>query len=388
MHTLPIARWLACATLAACSQIPAQAAVDPTDVAALLGSLPESGDVGASLKSVTQDMPISTPSASVLLGAADTQVPRVSTFRDAALTLSSGLGKDGKIKQAVGFEVLPATALRELQWRELNSPWMKAWARTSVSFATSPDDAAGSARTAFGVQTVLYSREADAAVRAIGQDSCTKIMRDAMAKPPPPPGPGQPLPMFTDEEQAQLAACDLLIRKTLNKWNPTTLAVGAGQAYYAADAKPSSLSSAASSWWVTGAWGLDFRRGGTADAAADTGLALTGHWRQSRDERAADLANPDGVVPESSRLWALNLRVGSVRAALVAEASGRRSQIAGLPDEDRRRAFLGGELRVAKGLYFALGVAGDRGARDGTSQQMVLGNLKWGFGDQPVLPVR
>ncbi len=362
-------------------------ALDQATVAKLLDNFPSSAEVGKLVDDVKDDMPIGTPSAAVMLGISTAQVPRVTTFRDAAVTLSNGLGKDGKITQAIGAEFLPATALRKLQWRELNSFGMRAWARTSVSFATLPSEKTGSARTALGLQTVLYSREAEAAVAAIGDRECTEIRRGFEKAPDTPTGPGQPLPTFTDADQAALDACVQLINKKLNRWNPTTLAVGAGQAYFSADGAVKGLSQSATSYWITGAWGMDFNN---MPAVSDQmlGLGLTGHWRHVADERTPDPANAANFLAESARLWALNLRLGTPRLALLAEQSRRQAKLAGYADEDRRRSFVGAELRVMTGVYVAVGVAGDQGGRDGRSQRLALANLKWGFGDKPVFAGR
>ena len=90
-------------------------------------------------------------------------------------------------------------------------------------------------------------------------------------------------------------------------------------------------------------------------------------------------------MAESANLWALNLRVGTPRLALLAEHSRSQSRLTGYDDESRRRNFLGAELRLSEGLYFALGAASDQGARDGKSQRAALANLQWGFGDKPVI---
>lgn len=364
--------------------LPARA-IDADAANAFLKLAPDSAAVGDLVKDVTQDMPIGTPSAAVLLGASANQVPRVTSFRDAALTLSNGLGKDGKLTQAVGAEFLPATALSTLRWEALKNPFMRAWARTSLSFASLPSEKSGSARTALGVQTVLYSKEADDAILAATSKDCTAIAQNTAKNPPMPTNPGDPiLSMFSAKDQELLAACMQLIDRTLNRWNPTTVAVGAGQAYYSSDAKLSSLSSSATSWWITAAWGMDFESMQVA-APFRKGVGITGHWRQSHDERVADPADASKLLAESAALWALNLRLGTPRVAALAEVSQRTARLTSLPDERRKRSFLGAELRVAEGLYFALGLASDRGARDGTEQRAALANIKWGFGDKPVL---
>lgn len=383
--TQSILRPLACATTLALCALPALA-IDQATAQAVLKLAPDSGAVGDLVKDVIQDMPIGTPPAAVVLGVSANQVPRVTSFRQAALTLSNGLGKKGQITQAIGAEFLPAMVLQPLRWDQLNSFGMRAWARTALSFATLPSEKDGSARTAIGLQTVLYSKEADEAVTLAAGKDCTAIARNFAAAPAPPPlQPGEPpLPGFSDQDQALLDACVQLIDRTLNRWNPTTVAIGVGQAYYAADARVAHLSSTAGSYWITGAWGMDFD-GPAVAAPQRKGVGLTAHWRRSRDERVDDPSGADTLLAESARLWALNLRVGTPRVAVLAEHSRRRATLAGYADEQRRRSFLGAELRVAEGLYFALGVADDRGARDGSSQKAALANLKWGFGDKPVL---
>lgn len=348
-------------------------------------------DVGGFLKSLTVDMPATTPPATFLLGTAGTTVPRVSTFRAFAAQLGKAVGDDGKLRDSMAIEIAPRLAMGPVSWKDFrSSPLTQVLTRTTVSVATLTSDSDKTARSAVGLQAVLYSAEVPQLIEAASTGDCAAVARDFAnsTELPDKLEPGKLVFKLPDEAQAKAAACKKSVEGLLTKWNPTAVTVGLGQSQYSADGSARGLKSGASGVWITATLGHDFDKATDANAkAADErlGIALTLHLRRMLHERAADPADATRQVDENSTLYGLNVRGGNGRLGLLLEYSQRRSKAATLENENRKRSFAGIEYRIAEGLYLAAGVGSDTGRRDGKNQRVTLMNLKWGFAGQSVL---
>lgn len=389
--------WLAIAALPAASL--AQAGSDALEEASknsLPVKLQDGATVSALLKSVVVDMPVTTAPATFLLGAAGTAVPRVATFREASAQIANAVGDDGKIRTSTAFEIVPRLAVGPVQWTDYKADRLtQILTRTSVSFATLTKEAATGAKTAIGVQSVLYSAEAPQLIAAASTGDC-RTTADNFAKTTFGRVPGgvklggliDLTPEAKKQAEEAYANCKARIEGLLTKWNPTSLVVGAGQTFGSTTGEARGLRRSASGAWITATWGYDDE---TAEshpnkpAKERTGVGITVHARRMLHERVADPAEATRLVDEGSRLLGLNLRYGSGKWGVLGEYSDRKGKATGLADEHRKRHFLGFEYRIKDDLYVVAGIGGDRGRRDGKDERVTLMNLKWGFTSESVL---
>jgi hypothetical protein len=110
------------------------------------------------------------------------------------------------------------------------------------------------------------------------------------------------------------------------------------------------------------------------------GGLLTLHARYERDTLAK---TPGAAAPQSNEdvdLYGGSLRLGKARFNGLLEHSQRKSKIAGLAGETRRRTLIGAEYRLREDLYVGFAVGAESGRRDGKNNNLSLANLKWGFG--------
>ena len=102
-------------------------------------------------------------------------------------------------------------------------------------------------------------------------------------------------------------------------------------------------------------------------------------------ERVADPADATRQLQELATLAGLNLRAGTRRVGFLAEVSARRASTESLGRETVRRRVLGLDYRIAPDLYVSLGAGSEGGRRDGKSPGFGTLNVKWGFGDKPII---
>lgn len=346
-------------------------------------------EVGEFLKSLTADMPVATPPATFVLGAAGTTVPRVATFREFVTQIGSAVGDDGKINRSVAVEINPRLALGPVQWSDFKASRLtQVLTRTTVSAATLAEESQTGAKSAIGLQSVLYSAQVGQLITAASSGPCAAVADDFLKSQEKPNAlvPGKPVFPLPEAAQENARKCKASVDALLTKWNPTSLTVGLGQALYSADGSPRKLKSASGGLWMTATLGYDFK-GADPDEPADRkmGLGATLHLRRMVHDRVADPADPSVKLDERSTLLGLNVRGGNGRLGGLAEFSVRRGSVETLSGETRKRRFAGLEYRVAEGLYVVVGVGSDKGRRDGKDQRVTLANLKWGFSGGPVL---
>lgn len=364
----------------------------------------DSKQVSDLVKSLTIDMPVTTSPATFVLGAAGTSVPRVATWRKFAVDVGSALDDNGKIAKAVAFEINPYLASGPVSWTSYReSPAVQILTRTTLSVATKTGSDDGSAQTAFGIQSVLFSKEAAAAIDQAHTGDCTSVARAFANKrlgtisgeikvgvDLSNAGPTGAVPTEEErkkqeaEDHAHVDKCRKNLAGLLTKWNPTSLAVGFGQSFYSSTASANGLKRYGSGVWITGTYGVDF---GDPNSSADDkkGLGLTLHLRRMTGQRTNDPTNSSLLVSQDVNIGGLNARFGNARWGVIAEGSLSKAKAPGLSDEKRKRAVLAAEYKISEGLYVSLGIGNDTGRRDGKNQHMTLANLKWGFGDKPVL---
>ena len=340
----------------------------------------ENPTLGELVKAATVPMPITTAPASFLLGASGENVPRLASFRDFTTQAARAFDERGRLSNSVAVEVAPALAMGRTTWDDIvGSSVARAWSRTLVSFATKVDGDAGGARSAFGLQTILWAPAMDAALAKMATPDCRSVMLGVNTDPPV-VGPGDiPIPAPLKPAAVQLMdKCQVDIDALLTKWNQPMLALGAGRGFSdrgtGAAPNPSSI-------WATGAWGGD---AGRADdtAAGRMGYLVTAHLR--RTSGVLTTARDGSEVEARQRLTGVNARYGNARMAFVGEYSATRIRAAGVAFDDRRRSVLGLEFKLGKeDMYLTLGTARDTGLP--RAQQSALARFHWGFGQQPTL---
>lgn len=363
-----------------------------------------------------ESMPTGSVPATNILGIAESAVPRVTNFKSIVAQVTQGVARDGKIKNALGFEAVPyLLAIDTLDWSTYDqSPLIQILTRTTVSFAAIPSGDGKTASSAFGAQTVLYS-DATAKARHEWKNSneCPivqasiryqQFMGDlrerfpyaVLAK------PGMPKPEFDasllnekdrpiydqlakDFEKAEKAfetvaqKCQESVNTILQNWNASVVAAGLGWGFYSPGNTINSLKTTSSVYWLTAAygWGND----GTSNSI---GGLLSVHVRKATDERTPDPVNANALLSERSTLYGANLRYGSRNFGLLMEYSSRQSIVPGLSDENVRRGFVGMDAKVAEDLYLSWGVGSETGHRDGVDRKFALTNINYAFGNRPV----
>ncbi len=373
-------------------QAPTKDALEADASKAALVKLKDGVAVGDLLKSLVVDMPVTTPPATFVLGAAGTVVPRVSTFREFGAQLSNAVGDDGKIKNAVAVEINPRLAMGPVKWNDYRDDIpLQILTRTTLSVATLTRDGETGARSAIGLQSVLYSAEVAKLIDAASTGDCVetaKLFIDDKSVPKGPLVPGQPLIDLSEKAAKAHANCKANIEGLLTKWNPTSITLGLGQAFYSDDGAARMLKSTAGGVWITATAGYDLdtlESAPSKTAKERRGIGLTLHLRRMLDERVADPTDASAIYSEKSNLLGLNVRAGNGKTGLLLEYSARKSKAAPLVDETRKRAFLGLEHQLQKDLYLVLGVGSDSGRRDGEDRRTTLVNLKWGFSGDSLL---
>lgn len=347
--------------------------------------------VAEMLKALTVEMPTTASPATFVLGVAGTEVPRVSTLREFASEITNGVDDQGRIARSVAVEFNPLLAMGPVKWSDYqDSRRTRVLTRTTLSFATRASEGEGSAaKAAFGLQSVLYSKEAAQAIEEAGRGDCAMVANAFATSRERPTAitPGE-LPLkLVEVSDAAKEGCRKKVQGLLTKWNPTSVAIGLGQALQSTSGKVGGLRRASTVAWVTGTYGID--RSAASDPVEERlGLGLTAHWRRTLHDRIADPADAGAELNENARLLGLNLRFGNRKLAGLIEASQRNGASPGLAEERRRRHVLGLEYRIQRDLYLVVGIGGDTGRRDGKNERIGLMNLKWGFASESSLDPR
>ncbi|MGK5061270.1 hypothetical protein [Janthinobacterium sp. LB3P112] len=324
------------------------------------------------------DMPVTTAPAAFLLGASGQQVPRLSTFREFGTQVARAYDDSGKLSNAVAAEIAPSLVLGHTTWERIVSSWpSRVLSRTTVSFATKVGENNGTKQTALGLQSILYSREMDGVLLVAADERCrgAALSLDDSA---PPKEPSAPVSMSA-ELRASIEKCQEEITGILTKWNQTMLAVGAGRVFSSGNT-PAASAADASAYWLTGSYGGDLGKE-KMKTGKRLGYLLTAHVRHMSNAAMRDPAGNDILARQ--RVAGLNLRYGNPRLAGIAEYSILRSSAPGLSLDDRKRALLGLEYKVADGMYLTLGVASDNQA--GQSKRSMLANVNWGIAKSSVI---
>ena len=368
----------------------AQSAPPQESLTSAIAKLKGNEGVSKAISSLSEDIPMTTAPAAYVLGIAGDQVPRYTTFRAFATALVHGVGKDGKSINSVSAEIAPLLALKVLTLEDQRDWARRALARTTFSVVTTEAKGEETARSAYGLQSVLYSHELDQAINLAGSPACTAAADQFLESlKPGAPAPvldpsGLPaVPGADDALKRRVAECQTAIDNILNRWNQTMVALGFGQAFKSADNSVSGLKKANQVAWLTGSWG--FGSGSGRDANERLGGLLTLHARLERDGIADTPGASAPQMAEDADLFGASLRYGKSRFNGLLEYSHRRSRISGLADENRRRTVIGVEYRLKEDLYLSFGVSSETGRRDGNNTNLALANLNWGFGDKAIL---
>jgi hypothetical protein len=327
-------------------------------------------------------MPTSTAPASFLLGASGENVPRLTSFRAFAAQAARAYDDKGRITNAVGVEIAPALAMGRMTWTDITSNQAnRIWSRTMVSFATTIKSEDSPARSAVGLQAILWAPAMDSALNTAAGAQCTSIAASPDTTLPG-DGPQAPKPKLTEAQLKQIEACQSIIDAQLTKWNQPMVSVGAGRTFISANDNSGQDTRNSSALWITGAYGADIgARAEEPDAVARMGYLLTAHYRQTTNVATASVGSGDVFAKQT--LAGLNARYGNAKLAGIAEYSVLMSRASGVEFDNRKRAVLGLEYKIDKDLYLTLGVARDSGATP--QQQSVLASLNWGFSKEPVV---
>lgn len=331
------------------------------------------------VNAATLDMPVTTAPAALLLGVSGETVQRMASFRAFSSQVARAFDADGRLANAVAVEIAPALAMKNVTWESITkNRWTRAWARTTVSFATKTKTTTTSAQSAFGVQALLWAPVMDAALDLAGQGDCVAVANGSFGPPPPlEPGTRQPL---TEKERSAIEACQTLLDSQLTKWNQPKLAIGAGRRMASSDGSAATQPKNSTAYWLTGAYGGDLQSRHD-DPIHRTGYLVTAHARSTSEVIATSLAGTE--VPARQTLIGINVRFGNARLGGIAEYSVTKSRADGFEFHDRKRSVLGLEYKVDKDLYLTVGTARDSGADPAT--QSILAKIHWGFNKEQAL---
>lgn len=356
-------------------------------------------------KQFSESMPTGSVPATNILGIADSNVPRVNNFKSIVSQFNQGLGADGKIKSALGFEVVPYLLANDtLDWKAYDASTLtQILTRTTVSFAAVPASDGKTASSAFGAQSVFFS-DAIKNARTAWNTDCPNVYAKANGDFQKFVGkltgnkitiePGKPITIhqenFTHKESIEYdqllkakddapALCQVKVDNALQAWNASIIAGGLGWGFFSPDNNAQTLKSSSSVYWFTGAYGW-----GDGTSNSNSAGLLTLHVRKSADERTPDPANANALLSENATLYGANLRYGSRKFGGLIEYSTRKGSVAGLPDENVHRGFLGMDAKMGEDLYLSWGVGTETGRRDGVDRHFALTNIKYAFGSKPV----
>lgn len=343
------------------------------------------GNLADALKQATVDMPIGTSPASFLLGGTGESVPRLTSFREFSALAARAVDETGKVSTSIAAELTPAYAIGGgLTWEQIKrSQLVRLWSRTTISIATKESTGNLGARSALGLQTILWAPAMEEAKLTAYDKECEKadkLLRAHLdAQKGGEPGKPQPLPAAV---LTAIEDCQKLIDGVLTKWNQPMVAAGGGRVYASSGPNPANDKDSAA-FWITAAYGGDFKslKDAEIDSTLRTGYLLTAHVRENRHFPVTNVAGVEVLARQ--RLYGLNGRFGTAKLAGIVEYSIADYRAAGSSFTDRKRSAAGIEYKFKKDLYLTIGVAKDSGAPQ--SKQSVLGRLHWGFGEKPIL---
>ncbi|MFH7043489.1 hypothetical protein ABT392_14400 [Paucibacter sp. JuS9] len=357
---------------------------------------PKPTTLSETIKATHVDMPITTSVAAFMLGASGENVPRLSSLREFSAQVGRAFDANGKVANAVSAEFIPAMAIGKLDWGQLKDPLMGAWARTALSVATKVKSDKDVARSALGLQTILYAPAYQEALQQSRVESCMataqtfvreEALKKAIAEMNKTGRTTMPTPDYTAEDEASRLKCAKAIKTALTRWNQSMVAVGFGRSVASLEdgaALPAGVSGDSNMVWFTAALG----GGGRApapdkaeDGNDDVGWLLTAHWRRNSNASAKSTLGVSTLARQE--LVGLNLRWGSESGAFIAEYSTLRSHASGHAFADRKRAVLGFEKRLDKDLYLTLGAGRDTGLD--AAKNSVLMKFSWDFASKPTL---
>ncbi len=335
----------------------------------------EKQDLKTKMNTSMVDMPVTTAPATFVLDAAGQTVPRVSTFRAFSAQFARAFDAQGNLTNTVAAEIAPVLAIGRLTWQDIeDSQAYRIAGRTTVSFASKAAKGSNPSQGAFGIQSVLYSQQMDAAMKkgfAADCRSASKLIDDT----PPPLDPGGKI-IFSKEVLEKVEACQVTIDAILTKWNQTVLVAGWGRRLgYEKDTGINVPDSTA--YWITGSYGLD-QESEKVPSTVRLGHLLTLHFRRSNNLETTNTLGTDVLAKQ--KLTAVNYRFGNAKLAILAEYSQERYTASGSSFENRNRKMLGLEYLLREGLYLTLGVADDTGLAK--NKRALLTSLNWGFADK------
>lgn len=356
-------------------------------------------------KKYSVSMPTGSVPATTVLGISESSVPRVTNFKSISSQIAQGIGKDGEIKSAIGFEVAPYLLLNDkIKWEDYdNSLTTQILSRTTISFAAVPASKTIDASSGFGAQSIFYTNALDKARTAYS--SCEvdaagnyqNIVEEMSKKYPNSlkivvgkspsidetkitnPEDKQRFLEIKKKHESAATVCQEVIDKSLQVWNATVVAAGLGWGFFSSDNNITSLKQTASVYWFTAAYGW-----GDGMSNSNAAGLLTLHARRATDERIVDPSDANNLLSEKSTLYGANLRFGSRKLGLLLEYSLRKGVVPAQEDENIKRGFVGMDVKVADDMYLSWGVGSETGKRNGSDSKFTLMNIKYAFGKQPV----
>ena len=333
------------ALLAPALTVGALAEPTPSDIAAANLTLKQKIEIAA------VDMPVGVSPASFLLGASGENVPRLAAFRQFFMQAGRAYNEKGEVAKAVAVEVAPAVATGGLTWTDIERNLAtRAWARTTVSMATTVKSDKDPAKAAIGLQTILYAPAMDLAVVKFRDGKCSVIAKDFITQ----SERAQELQQEAEklrkdgrEKQAKdkqaeadallkdaidrpeqnkdtvdravlaekVTACEKEVRDILTKWNQSIVVFGAGHISPSGDTTQKS----SNAMWLSGAYGFSVKDQRDKDVRDAIGGLLTAHLRHNQRVTVKDAADVEAMARQ--RLFGLNLRIGNGRDAVMAEHS-------------------------------------------------------------------
>lgn len=348
------------------------------------------------IKATHVDMPITTSVAAYMLGASGENVPRLSSLREFSTQIGRAFDANGKVTNAVSAEFIPAMALGNLDWAQLKDPMVAAWARTALSVASKVKSDKDLARSAIGLQSILYAPAFEDALREARLDACKTSAKEfadkaaiekAVAEMNKAGSTKMPTPDYAAADEAARLKCAKSIKTALTRWNQSMVAVGIGRSIASLEdgaALPAGVAGDSNMAWFTAAFGGGGRAAAPQKAEEgndDVGWLLTAHWRRISNASAKSTLGASVLARQD--LVGLNLRWGSESGAFIAEYSALKSHASGHAFSDRKRAVLGFEKRLDKDMYLTIGAGRDTGLD--AAKNSVLMKLSWDFASKPTL---
>ncbi|MBK7532926.1 hypothetical protein [Piscinibacter sp.] len=333
-------------------------------------------------------MDLSVPSspAFAVLGISPDKVQRPGTIRDFATSVVRGIGADGKPVNGVAIDMSPVSVFfKQLitggseyaadadshNDLRLKNYWKRAFARTTVSLATTSADSNGASKSAWGLRVGLI----DQGDPGLYYKETAACLRKATM---PPIKAGRDLTSTPADDAVNL--CNPLTNGVMEKplWAQPALYAGYGQSWYSKSGSLTDRAPDVKAFWLAGSYGM-FVGKPTQELGALRTL-LQGYLGRKLNDRTPDPNDATVLLREDSSDIIVRLKLGKDTWHGFLELGRSRVRLGNDTTEKLRHVALGAEFKLnfADDTWLQLASVSERGFSNGKDNTGVTMNLKFG----------